>query len=123
MDSKQDIFANPCKPFPRACHTLAGLQVTNQSSEIADDRPSAACEFAPGGGTLATGAWSGLVKLWSVPNCQKKLTIKAHEDRVTGQYQPASVQTMCKSYCVSSPCVSLLITGCACVKDRVTNEH
>ena len=61
------------------------LQVTNQSSEIADDRPSAACEFAPGGATLATGAWSGLLKLWSVPACQKKLTIKAHEDRVTGQ--------------------------------------
>ncbi len=64
------------------CH---GLQVTNQSSEIADDRPSAACEFSPDGSTLATGAWSGLLKLWSVPDCQKKLTIKAHDDRVTGK--------------------------------------
>lgn len=69
---------------------LDGLQVTNQSSEIADDRPSAACEFAPGGGTLATGAWSGLVKLWSVPACQKQLTIKAHDDRVTGEHTPFS---------------------------------
>jgi U4/U6 small nuclear ribonucleoprotein PRP4 len=65
--------------------TCCGLQVTNQSSEIADDRPSAACEFAPDGSTLATGAWSGLLKLWSVPDCQKKLTIKAHDDRVTGK--------------------------------------
>ncbi|KAL3132459.1 hypothetical protein ABBQ32_009012 [Trebouxia sp. C0010 RCD-2024] len=79
-------------------------KVTNQSSEIADDRPSAACEFSPGGGTLATGAWSGLVKLWSVPACQKQLTIKAHEDRVTGiawhpdpAQTPASVQLVTAS--------------------------
>ncbi|KAA6428271.1 MAG: U4 U6 small nuclear ribonucleo PRP4 -like [Trebouxia sp. A1-2] len=65
-------------------------KVTNQSSEIADDRPSAACEFAPDGSTLATGAWSGLLKLWLVPDCQKKLTIKAHDDRVTGR--PGTVQ-------------------------------
>lgn len=74
-----------CLQSASGCHSFDGLQVTNQSSEIADDRPSAACEFAPGGATLATGAWSGLVKLWSVPACQKKLTIKAHEDRVTGE--------------------------------------
>ena len=58
--------------------------MVNQSGEIADDRPSAACEFAPGGRALGTGAWSGLVKLWSVPECQRLLNIKAHEDRITG---------------------------------------
>ncbi|DBA65631.1 TPA: hypothetical protein ACH3X2_002690 [Trebouxia sp. C0005] len=69
-------------------------KVTNQSSEIADDRPSAACEFAPDGSTLATGAWSGLLKLWLVPDCQKKLTIKAHDDRVTGiAWHPSPSQT------------------------------
>ncbi|DBB14069.1 TPA: hypothetical protein ACH3X3_001030 [Trebouxia sp. C0006] len=69
-------------------------KVTNQSSEIADDRPSAACEFSPDGSTLATGAWSGLLKLWSVPDCQKKLTIKAHDDRVTGiAWHPSPSQT------------------------------
>ena len=69
--------------------SVGTAQVTNQSSEVADDRPSAACEFAPSGATLATGAWSGLVKLWSVPACQKQLTIKAHEDRVTGKARAA----------------------------------
>ena len=91
------MASSSCCTYPhvctqRGCHagmcrasTCRGLQVTNQSSEIADDRPSAACEFSPDGTTLATGAWSGLVKLWSLPDCQKKLTIKAHDDRVTGR--------------------------------------
>jgi U4/U6 small nuclear ribonucleoprotein PRP4 len=57
-----------------------------QSSEIGDDRPIVACAFSPSGTHLATGAWSGLVKLWASPSCQKELTIKAHENRITGMH-------------------------------------
>ncbi|KAL0035002.1 hypothetical protein WJX79_005530 [Trebouxia sp. C0005] len=36
----------------------------------------------------------GLLKLWLVPDCQKKLTIKAHDDRVTGiAWHPSPSQT------------------------------
>ena len=56
-----------------------------QSSEIGDDRPITACAFSPNGQQLATAALSGLLKLWSVPGCQRQLTIKAHADRVTGE--------------------------------------
>ncbi|CAL8460668.1 g198 [Coccomyxa elongata] len=58
--------------------------VVNQSSEIGDDRPITACAFSPDGQQLATAALSGLLKLWSIPGCQRQLTIKAHADRVTG---------------------------------------
>lgn len=60
-----------------------------QSSEIGDDRPITACAFSPGGQQLATAALSGLLKLWTVPDCQKIITIKAHADRVTGEMLPA----------------------------------
>lgn len=62
----------------------AARTVANQSSEIGDERPIVACAFRPDGRQLATGAWSGLLKLWSLPHCERELTIKAHQDRITG---------------------------------------
>jgi U4/U6 small nuclear ribonucleoprotein PRP4 len=56
----------------------------NQSSEVADERPIVGCQFSPDGSQLATGAWSGVLKVWSMPLCQKLLTIKAHSERITG---------------------------------------
>lgn len=55
-----------------------------QCSEMGDERPLAAAAFSPDGAVLATAAWSGLLKLWALPNCTKLLTIRAHSDRVTG---------------------------------------
>ena len=55
-----------------------------QSSEFGDERPIWACQFSPSGTELATAAWSGLVKVWAVPACQKTRTIKAHDNRITG---------------------------------------
>ena len=106
--------------------------MTNQSSEIADDRPSAACEFAPGGAILATGAWSGLVKLWSVPACQKRLTIKAHEDRVTGNklLHFANVSKLVLQVCSfegDNPCMCSRLVHIhntySCVQDSMTCQH
>ncbi|PRW05847.1 U4 U6 small nuclear ribonucleo PRP4 [Chlorella sorokiniana] len=58
--------------------------MTNQASEIGDERPIAGCCFSPDGSQLATGAWSGTLKVWAMPSLQKQLTIKAHAERVTG---------------------------------------
>lgn len=58
--------------------------LANQASEIGDERPIAGCAFSPDGSQLTTGAWSGTVKVWAMPSLQKRLTIKAHEERVTG---------------------------------------
>ncbi|CAK0746230.1 hypothetical protein CVIRNUC_001676 [Coccomyxa viridis] len=59
-------------------------RVVGQSSEFGDERPIWACQFSPSGTELATAAWSGLVKVWAVPACQKTRTIKAHDNRITG---------------------------------------
>ena len=63
----------------RQLRTLA-----NQASELGDERPIVGCAFSPDGSQLATGAWSGTVKVWAMPSLAKQLTIKAHAERVTG---------------------------------------
>eukprot|EP00891_Asterochloris_glomerata_P000483 jgi/Astpho2/483/e_gw1.00011.43.1_t len=65
--------------------------VSVDCSERGDDRPLVDCAFSPDGQLLATAAWSGLLKLWGLPACDKRLTIKAHEDRITGlAWHPAA---------------------------------
>jgi hypothetical protein len=61
-----------------------------QSSEIGDERPVAACAFAPDGATLATASWSGRLKLWRAPGSEKLLTVQAHDTRITGASTSAS---------------------------------
>ena len=48
---------------------LRGVQ--NQLSNFGDDRPISAVAFSPGSGLCATGSWSHMVKIWSVPDCKQ----------------------------------------------------
>ena len=61
-----------------------GKAVMQQSSELGDDRPISGCRFAGDGSYLATCSWSGAFKLWSLPECRKALTVRAHDERCTG---------------------------------------
>lgn len=68
--------------------------MANQASEIGDERPIAGCAFSPDGSQLATGAWSGTLKVWAMPSLTKQLTIKAHTERVTGvAWHPEAAST------------------------------
>ncbi|KAI3428827.1 hypothetical protein D9Q98_007644 [Chlorella vulgaris] len=58
--------------------------MANQASEVGDERPIAGCAFSPDGSQLATGAWSGTLKVWAMPRLHKQLTIKAHAERISG---------------------------------------
>ncbi|KAJ6086885.1 hypothetical protein N7467_005799 [Penicillium canescens] len=53
-------------------------------SQIAGDRPVSICRFSPDGQTIATGNWSGGIKLLTVPNLEEKANFKGHTDRVGG---------------------------------------
>ncbi|KAJ7224301.1 U4/U6 snRNP-specific spliceosomal protein [Mycena pura] len=57
---------------------------TNLGSQIGDERPISQVRFAPNNELLATGSWSGTVKIWNVPACTLKCSLRGHSDRVGG---------------------------------------
>lgn len=61
---------------------LKGVQ--NQLSNFADERPVSYVAFAPRSELCATGSWSALVKLWSVPECRCVGTLRGHTERISG---------------------------------------
>ncbi|KAJ3303569.1 U4/U6 small nuclear ribonucleoprotein Prp4 [Blyttiomyces sp. JEL0837] len=64
------------------------------ASQIGDERPLGYCTFAPNSRLLATGSWSGLVKLWTIPDCEHVLTFKGQKERVSGiAFHPGSTLT------------------------------
>ncbi|XP_031569148.1 U4/U6 small nuclear ribonucleoprotein Prp4-like [Actinia tenebrosa] len=56
--------------------------LNNLCSQIGDERPLSFCQFSPDSKILATASWSGLCKLWSVPNCEPISILKGHNERV-----------------------------------------
>lgn len=56
----------------------------NFCSQIGDIRPLSYCQFSPNGKLLATASWSGLCKLWSLPDGNEIRILKGHNERVGG---------------------------------------
>ncbi|EJD07698.1 WD40 repeat-like protein [Fomitiporia mediterranea MF3/22] len=56
----------------------------NMGSQIGDERPISMVRFSPDSQILATGSWSGGVKLWNIPQCTTIRTLRGHGDRVGG---------------------------------------
>ncbi|PAN49642.1 hypothetical protein GQ55_9G473800 [Panicum hallii var. hallii] len=54
-----------------------------ECSEIGDDRPLTGCSFSRDASLLATSSWSGLIKVWSMPQITKVATLKGHTERAT----------------------------------------
>ena len=67
-------------------HKLAARlrTVQNQLSNFGDERPISFCCFSPGSRFVATGSWSNVIKLWSVPECKVVGTLKGHTERISG---------------------------------------
>ncbi|GLB41923.1 putative pre-mRNA processing factor 4 (PRP4) like [Lyophyllum shimeji] len=67
----------------------------NLGSQIGDDRPISQVRFAPNNQILATGSWSGTVKLWNVPACTPIRSLRGHDDRVGGvAWHPEATSTL-----------------------------
>ncbi|XP_015585441.1 U4/U6 small nuclear ribonucleoprotein Prp4 isoform X2 [Cephus cinctus] len=52
-------------------------------SQIGDTRPVSFCQFSPNSKVLATASWTGLCKLWSVPDCTLLRTLEGHTCNVS----------------------------------------
>jgi U4/U6 small nuclear ribonucleoprotein PRP4 len=55
-----------------------------KSLQLGDDRPIGFCAFSPNSKSILTSSWTGLVKLWNVPESQNITEFKGHTDRVSG---------------------------------------
>lgn len=48
----------------------------SKSLQFGDERPIGYCEFSPNSKLLATASWSGLIKLWNVPESENKMVLR-----------------------------------------------
>jgi U4/U6 small nuclear ribonucleoprotein PRP4 len=80
IDIRKRVFADVkvCQVCYLPCyHSLIIVKTfSNLGSQIGDERPISLVRFAPNGQVLATGSWSGSVKLWNVPACTPIRTLR-----------------------------------------------
>lgn len=93
LAAQQSELEIPISQRKRLLHDLyTNLKTyTIFSSQLADDRPLSHCAFSPNSKILATASWSGLIKLFGIPNCEHLYTFRGHRDRVSGiAWHPSS---------------------------------
>lgn len=59
-------------------------EYTNLGSQVGDTRPVSLVRFSPDSKLLATGSWSGGVRLWDVPSARERKSLRGHSDKVGG---------------------------------------
>lgn len=76
-----------------------------EASQIADTRPISWCAFSPDSKVLATGSWSGLCKLWSVPECKELRVLRGHNSNVGCiAFHPQATLSMSESEACLASC-------------------
>lgn len=55
-----------------------------ECSQVGDDRPISHCAFNYDSSLLLTSSWSGMLKLWNVPDCKQLQTLRGHSCYVGG---------------------------------------
>lgn len=59
-------------------------KMVNVASQNGDVRPLAAARYSRDAKHVATGSWSGLVKVWDASSAAEVKVFRGHEDRITG---------------------------------------
>lgn len=77
-----------------------------QCSQVGDVRPISACAFNSDSTMLLTSSWSGLCKLWSMPNCMLVQTMRGHSHHVGGVAFRNNVSTDCFNEVTMASCAN-----------------
>jgi U4/U6 small nuclear ribonucleoprotein PRP4 len=110
LEAERKQIEAQCNDVTSQESTQIGLEgelrgVQNQLSNFGDDRPISAVAFSPGSGLCATGSWSHMVKIWSVPDCKQVSTLRGHTERVAGlSWHPEATKGL-------SPSAANLVSG------------
>ncbi|CAH1786164.1 unnamed protein product [Owenia fusiformis] len=81
--------------------------LTNECSQIGDTRPISSCQFSPDSNMLVTGSWSGLCKLWSVPQCEPIRTLRGHSCNVGAiVFHPQATLSLEDDACCMASCAA-----------------
>jgi U4/U6 small nuclear ribonucleoprotein PRP4 len=71
---------------------------SNYCSQIGDQRPLSYCSFSPNSKLLAISSWSGVCKLWTVPDCNVVRTYNGHNCNASSiVFHPQSTLTQDES--------------------------
>ncbi|KAK2727926.1 hypothetical protein QYM36_008409 [Artemia franciscana] len=72
------------------------MQTVNISgSQIGDSRPISYCTFSPNGEYILTASWSGLCKLWSLPDIEMVQVYRGHDINVGAiEFHPQSTKSV-----------------------------
>lgn len=85
--------------------------LTIHCSQIGDSRPISFCQFSANSKMLATTSWSGLCKLWTIPDCQLVRVLRGHNHHVGSiVWHPQATLTQSpKSCCLASCCADGIV--------------
>lgn len=75
-----------------------------QCSQVGDVRPISACSFNSDSTKLLTSSWSGLCKVWSLPNCEQIQTLRGHSHHVGGVAFRNNITTDCFNEVTMASC-------------------
>lgn len=88
---KRIVFQKAEAKIPGATHVkhrkaivehLQGFEL--YGSQIASDRPIAGIRFSPNNEYIASGSWTGTIKIMDIPNLETKYTLRGHKELVSG---------------------------------------
>lgn len=85
----------------------------NYCSQVGDTRPLSFCRFSPNNKMIAIASWSGLCKLWSVPDCTALKTFSGHSANAASVvFHPESTLSLDPKVC---NLVSTAFDGTVCL--------
>jgi len=75
------------------------------SSQNGHDRPISFCQFSPNNRMMATASWSGVCKLWSIPECKEVARLDGHSLQTRCiKFHPQSTLSLDSEACNMASC-------------------